>query len=153
MISKSKSQTQKLAARLAKRILRTTYYGLRARVIALHGDLGAGKTTFVQGFMKALGVRQYITSPTFLIIRKYELKSQWSSVKGQMFSNVYHFDLYRIHKPKELLDLGFKEIIKNPKNIVLIEWPERIKKLLPKDLTWIVLEHGKRENERIINKL
>lgn len=75
------------------------------------------------------------------------------NVKGQMFNNVYHLDLYRIHKPKELLDLGFKKIISDPENIVLIEWPERIKKLLPKNIIWIVLEHGKNENERIMHNL
>jgi len=157
MVSKSKSQTQKFAIRLAKKILNvpTLQSELRSRkrigatIIALHGDLGAGKTTFVQGFMKALGVKHRITSPTFLIIRKYEISTPLR--RGLVhYHHAYHLDLYRIHKPKELLDLGFKKIIQDQHAIVLIEWPERIKTLLPKNTIWIILEHGKTENERII---
>jgi len=155
MVSRSKTQTQKLAAKLSKTILLRPRKNVGATIIALQGELGAGKTTFVQGFMKALGVKQRITSPTFLIIRKYALKSQRSNVpgrtgKGQMFSNIYHLDLYRIYKAKELLDLGFKKIIADPKNIVLIEWPERVKKLLPKKIIKITFAHGKKVNERIM---
>lgn len=138
MVSKSKTQTQKFAAHLAKKIL-------KAKVIALHGDLGAGKTTFVQGFLKALGVKQHITSPTFVIFRRYSIPG------SRTFNFVYHFDLYRIHKPGEILDLGLKKIIKDPDNIVLIEWPEKIKKILPKNTIWVNFEHGKNQKERIIN--
>lgn len=152
MLSKSKFQTQKFAISLAKKILRITPYGLRAMVIALHGDLGAGKTTFTQGFLKALGTKQRVTSPTFLIMRKYEISTPLR--RGfTHYHHAYHFDLYRIQKPKELLDLGFKKIISDPHAIVLIEWPERIKKLLSKNAIWIVLGHGKKENERLISVL
>ena len=163
MLSKSKIQTQKLAIRLAKNILRANRPAAhgeprlqrepnrRATVLALRGDLGAGKTTFVQGFMKALGVKHRITSPTFVIFRKYPLKSHVSNVARQMFNNAYHFDLYRIHKPKELLDLGFQKILKDPHAIVLIEWPERVKKILPKNIILLNFKHGKNEKERIIN--
>ncbi len=149
MVSKSKTQTQKFAAKLAKQVLKAKSYKLKAQIIALHGDLGAGKTTFVQGLMKALGVKHRITSPTFLIIRKYEISTPLR--RGLVhYHHAYHLDLYRIQKSKELLDLGFKKMIQDPHAIILIEWPERIKNLLPKNLTWIVLKHGKKENERII---
>lgn len=152
MVSKFKSQTQKFAASLAKKILNSRFQIPNSRIIALHGDLGAGKTTFVQGFMKTLGVKQHITSPTFLIIRKYEI---FTSLRRGLshYHHAYHLDLYRIHKPKELLDLGFKKILQDPHAIVLIEWPERAKKLLPKNTVRINFEHGKKENERIINVL
>jgi len=164
MITKSKFQTQKFSANLAKTILAerspVSHRGIRAKenlkatVIALSGDLGAGKTTFAQGFIKALGVKHHITSPTFVIFRKYHLsqKSLPGQMKGesQKFLNVFHFDLYRIHDPKEILALGFKKIINNPQNIVLIEWPERIKKILPKNTIWINFEHGRNEKERNI---
>ena len=164
MISRSKSQTQKLAAKIAKEILNAKRSTLNAKVIALQGELGAGKTTFVQGFMKALGIKRHITSPTFIIYRKYPVKCQVSGVssdasgrspdlkkrRGCQVSNVYHFDLYRIHKPKEILDLGFKKIISNSDNIVLIEWPEKIKRTLPRRTTWIKFGHGRNEKERII---
>jgi tRNA threonylcarbamoyladenosine biosynthesis protein TsaE len=155
MISKSKKQTQKLAIRLAKRILRPTPYALRAKIIALQGELGSGKTTFVQGFMRGLCIKHHITSPTFIIYRKYQILRAGS----QKITNyqlpitnyyIYHFDLYRIHKPKEILDLGFRKIIRNPANIVLIEWPEKIKKILPKNTIWVYFEHGKNKQERII---
>lgn len=159
MITKSKSQTQKLAEKLAKQILKAQSSlsmgdlpkgeNRKARIVALHGDLGAGKTTFVQGFIKALGVRHHVTSPTFVIVRKYHL-SEKSKVESRKFLNVFHFDLYRIHGPNEILALGFKKIINDPQNIVLIEWPERIKKLLPKNIIRINFEHGRNEKERVI---
>ncbi|MCL5017061.1 MAG: tRNA (adenosine(37)-N6)-threonylcarbamoyltransferase complex ATPase subunit type 1 TsaE, partial [Patescibacteria group bacterium] len=101
MISKSRSQTQKIAIRLAKKIV-SDGVGKHARVLALIGDLGAGKTAFTQGFIKALGIKTHVPSPTFVIFRKYPLKSQGSKVKSQKFLKVYHFDLYRIQKPKEI---------------------------------------------------
>ena len=159
MLSKSKFQTQKFAIRLAKKILRANRpeQSRGATVIALCGDLGAGKTTFAQGFIKALGVKHHITSPTFVIFRKYHL-SQKSKVKSpwpgsQKFFNVFHFDLYRIHRPKEILDLGFKKILQDPYAIVLIEWPERIEKLLPKNIIKINFEHGKNVRQRRIRLL
>lgn len=163
MITRSKTQTQKFAVKLAKTILLRPSKRVGATIIALHGDLGAGKTTFTQGFIKALGVKHHITSPTFVIFRKYpisyklkvkskkEFKTSKSyKLKAKSYANVYHFDLYRIHRPKEILALDFKEIISNPENIVLIEWPERITKLLPKNTTWIYFSHGKKINERKI---
>jgi tRNA threonylcarbamoyladenosine biosynthesis protein TsaE len=149
MKTKSRTKTQKLAEKFAKQILKHKPKKSSAAVIALQGELGAGKTTFTQGFLRALGVKQHITSPTFLIMRKYEISAPLK--KGfAHYHHAYHFDLYRIQKPKELLDLGFRKIISDPNAIVLIEWPERIKKILPKNTTWIRFEHGKNEKERII---
>lgn len=117
-----------------------------AKVVALKGNLGAGKTTFIQGFAKALGVRGRIMSPTFILFRRYALD-------GKKYDNLYHFDLYRIHSVKDVEALGLKKIITDPKNIVLIEWPEKIKKLLPKNTIWINFEYGQKETERIIKVL
>ena len=105
--------------------------------MALSGELGGGKTTFVQGFMTGAGIKKKITSPTFVLLKNYKL--------------IYHIDCYRLKKAKELLDLGLREILINPKNIVLIEWPEIVKKYLPKSAIWIKFKYGKKENERIIN--
>ena len=114
-----------------------------ALILALSGNLGSGKTTFVQGFLRAAGIRRKITSPTFVLIKNYKIQTE-------NYKRVYHIDCYRIKKSKELLDLGLKEILNNPENIVLIEWPERIKKILPKDLIWIKFKHGEKENKRIL---
>lgn len=145
MISKSKIQTQKFAAGLAKKILKQPVKN--TVVLALSGELGSGKTTFVQGFMKGLGIKHHIASPTFIIFRKHKME-------GMRFGYVYHFDLYRIQKAKEILGLGFRKIINppagGPQNIVLIEWPEKIKNVLPKDAMWIEFGHGKRINIRKI---
>ncbi|HEY4475366.1 MAG TPA: tRNA (adenosine(37)-N6)-threonylcarbamoyltransferase complex ATPase subunit type 1 TsaE, partial [Candidatus Paceibacterota bacterium] len=107
--------------------------------------LGAGKTTFIQGFIKALGIRTRVTSPTFLIFRSYPLTKNLGGSRS-----VIHADLYRIQKFDELKTLGFKKILDNQKNIVLIEWAEKIKKHLPKKTLWIKLGYGLKENEREI---
>ena len=111
-------ETKKLGKSMARKILKLPKIK-GAFVVALQGDLGGGKTTFVQGFAKGLGIKEKITSPTFVIMKK--------------FKNFYHIDCYRIQKPEEILEIGFKEIISNPENIVAIEWPERIEKILPKN--------------------
>ena len=115
-----------------------------AGVVALSGELGAGKTTFIQGFLRALGVKRRITSPTFLIFKSYTLNAK-------PYTLVYHIDCYRIQKPAELLKLGLKKILADPRNIVLIEWAEKIKSLLPKGTIKIEFKHGRKENERLIN--
>jgi tRNA threonylcarbamoyladenosine biosynthesis protein TsaE len=108
--TKSPEETQKIAEFFASKFK-------SGGVVALSGELGAGKTTFVQGFAKGLGVQGKIISPTFLIIRQYPIPDQKNFF--------YHIDLYRIEKVK-LEDLGLKEILTDPGNIVVIEWPERI---------------------------
>lgn len=136
--------TKKFAAQLAKKILETGP-DKHAKVLALTGNLGAGKTTFIQGFIKALGIRTRVTSPTFLIFRPYSLpkKSHW-------FRFAIHADLYRIRSFAELKSLGFKKILERPRNIVLIEWAEKIKKYLPRKTLWINLNPGQKENTREI---
>ncbi|HEY4500081.1 MAG TPA: tRNA (adenosine(37)-N6)-threonylcarbamoyltransferase complex ATPase subunit type 1 TsaE [Candidatus Paceibacterota bacterium] len=142
MISRSKLQTQQIAKKLARKLLNAPHR-TQASVIALQGDLGAGKTTFTQGFARGLEIHRHITSPTFLIIRRYGIpKTDW---------NFYHLDLYQIKKAKEILDLGFKEIIRNPKNIVIIEWAEKIKSfLMKKKIIHVDFKHTKNENKRVI---
>ncbi|MEA2097681.1 MAG: tRNA (adenosine(37)-N6)-threonylcarbamoyltransferase complex ATPase subunit type 1 TsaE [Patescibacteria group bacterium] len=97
-------------------------------LICLSGDLGGGKTVFTQGLAKGLGVNGIVNSPTFLIMKKYN-----SSKKANKKYNLYHFDCYRISSYKEILDLGFPEIISGENNIIVIEWPEKIEKILPKN--------------------
>jgi len=116
-------QTQKLGEILAKEALKTKLKK-GALILGLEGDLGGGKTTFLQGFAKGLGAKEKILSPTFIILKRFK-------IKGLRFKCFYHIDCYRIEKPKKILDLGFKEIISNPQNIVAIEWAERIRKMLP----------------------
>lgn len=116
----------------------------KSLVIALQGEMGTGKTTFIKALAKILGLKKRIVSPSFLIIKSFPLK------KG-CFKKLFHIDVYRLKKTSELTKLGFIEIIKEPKNLVLIEWAEKIKTLLPQDTIWLKFKLGKKENERIIN--
>ncbi len=140
----SPSNTKKIAGFFGRELLAAKFSAKfsQATVIALRGNLGAGKTTFVQGFLRGLGVRSKITSPTFVILKKYKLKN----LKTYKF--VYHLDCYRVKSPKEVSEINFKEIFANPSNIVLIEWPERISKIIPKNSIRIKFDYGRKENER-----
>ncbi len=119
-------ETKTIAQKMARIWVGRSPWGRGALILSLEGDLGGGKTTFLQGFAKGLGIKEKILSPTFVIMRKSKIKNQKSK-----FNNFYHIDCYRIQKPKEILDLGWKEIIKNPRNIVAVEWAEKISKILP----------------------
>lgn len=147
IITRSKLQTQKLSRELAQKIIRAKKINKTALIVALKGDLGAGKTTFAQGFLRGLGVKSKITSPTFVLIKTYNLQP---ATYNKKFEKASHVDCYRIKNVREIIDLDFKKIISNSQNIVLIEWPEHISKILPKKRINIFFEHGKKENEREI---
>lgn len=115
----------------------------KAVVITLTGDLGAGKTTFTQGFLKELGVRRRIISPTFLIIRPYDLERT-------VYTKAYHLDCYRLKKPEELLSLGFKEMLADPHAIILIEWPEIIEHQLPAHTLALMFKHPEKGSHRMV---
>lgn len=103
--------------------------GEHAFVVTLSGELGSGKTTFVQGFAAGLGIKEKILSPTFVIVKSYGVPNTEKTL--------YHIDCYRIKDSKDLLELGWREIVQNPNDIILLEWPERAKGILPKELTSI----------------
>ena len=117
-----------------------------ATTFALQGDLGAGKTTFVQGFLKGLGSKKRVTSPTFILMRRHAL----AGAAPKKFKNVFHIDAYRLKKPEHMAALELSVILNEPGNIILIEWPEKAKEFLPKNTTWVTFDHGKGENERFI---
>lgn len=121
-LTTSPAQTKKLGKSLAQKALKSSSRK-RAFVVGLEGELGSGKTTFLQGFASGLGIRGRVLSPTFIIIRRLK--------------NFYHIDCYRIQKPRELLNLGFKKMVDNPQNIIAIEWADRVKKILPKNTVMV----------------
>jgi len=151
MVTKNEQETKKVARLLAEEIVNKPLKTRGAAVIALEGELGSGKTRFVQGFAKGLGIRQRLTSPTFVLMKKYNLpKRKITSYGLRATDYLFHIDCYRLSKPKELLDLDFKEIVSDPKNIVLIEWAEKIRKILPKNIIWIKFEIISPRERRII---
>ena len=114
-------------------------------VIALYGDLGSGKTTFMQGLAKGLGITKNIISPTFIIMRTYVLGTK---EKGLGLRNLYHLDLYRIENEAHAVDLGLKELMGDHENVVAIEWPDKIENMLPEkriNLYFEYLEEDKRQ--------
>lgn len=150
-LSNNPSQTKKIGKTLAEKILKGEL-GKTAQVLALQGDLGGGKTTFLQGFARGLGVKDKILSPTFVILKKFKIKKQFygKSKATARFKNFYHIDCYRIEKPKELLLLGFRKIISDSQNIVAVEWAEHIKKILPQSAILINFEFIGKNKRKIV---
>jgi len=95
-----------------------------ALVIGLVGDLGSGKTTFVQSVAKLLKVKELVVSPTFVLQKRYQINLEKSS-----FESLIHIDAYRLENGKDLLGLDWNEISNNSKNIIFIEWPERVEEV------------------------
>lgn len=108
-------------------------------VFLLSGTLGAGKTCLTQGIAWGLGVEGYTRSPTFVLVSKY---------RGRL--TLHHIDLFRIDDPREALDLGLEEYISGG-DVCVVEWADRATELFPQASTWIVLEYGTRETDRIIS--
>lgn len=96
--------------------------------VLLYGDLGFGKTTFVQGVAKGLGVEKRIISPTFVIVRHYKIATSHQPLAIRSF---YHIDLYRVETESDLKGIGMEEILRDKTSIKLIEWPEKLGSLMP----------------------
>lgn len=128
-ISNSLEETQKIARDFVSSIREKSDC---ATVVGLYGDLGAGKTSFTQGVSKALGVEDNIVSPTFVIMKVYEIPTfNFSLLTLNYF---IHIDAYRIEKSSELLHLGWQDIVSDSKNLILIEWPERVVDIMPEHI-------------------
>lgn len=97
-----------------------------AVLVTLSGELGAGKTSFAQGIARELGIEEPITSPTFVLEKKYNLPA------GKQFKHLVHIDAYRLEGRKSLTPLGFSELYDDPSNLILLEWPEFVQEQLPK---------------------
>lgn len=138
-ITLSERETKKIGFDFSKKITNQR----RSVILALNGDLGSGKTMFVKGFLKGLGIKEKIISPTFIIFRHYNARLGY-------FKNIYHFDFYRIKSYGELKALGFDKILKEPNALIIIEWAQKIKRYLPKETIWINFKYGRKINFRKI---
>lgn len=125
-LTKTSQETKKLAYNFSKRLKPGDF-------LAFYGNLGSGKTTFIQGLAEGLGINARIISPTFIIIRTYKINNQKSIIKNQdqRPKAFYHIDLYRTESKNDLLELGIDEIIEDKNNIIAVEWAEKMKDMLP----------------------
>lgn len=112
-------------------------------LLCLEGELGAGKTTFTQGLLAGLGVKETVNSPTFLVMKQYLLENKDRTIK-----KIYHIDAYRIDG-REMLDLGWEELIADGENILIVEWPEKIREIIPTDFWQIDFAHLEGDRRKI----
>lgn len=148
IISKSLAETDIVARDFLKELQefkKTNQNTSAAVVVGLFGELGSGKTTFSQSLGRHLRINEFMTSPTFVIEKIYKLDGK------NDFDNLIHIDAYRLEKGRELEVLGFKELLKDSKNLILIEWPERVADILPDNMIKIYFKFIS-ENEREIEK-
>jgi len=111
-----------------------------ATVVALSGELGSGKTTFVQAVARHFGVEESVTSPTFVLEKMYELPPD--SARGEnKFSRLIHIDAYRVEDASELIVIGWGKIARDPDNLILLEWPEHVSALIPDGASRIALTY------------
>ncbi|OGG86694.1 tRNA (adenosine(37)-N6)-threonylcarbamoyltransferase complex ATPase subunit type 1 TsaE [Candidatus Kuenenbacteria bacterium RIFCSPHIGHO2_02_FULL_39_13] len=127
-------------------------------IIGLVGKLGAGKTQFVKGLAQGLGIKNNITSPTFVLLKTYNLPARHRCAQalagGQLTTNdlqLIHVDCYRLSSPEELADIGWRELVSDKNNIIVVEWADKIRKIMPKNTIWIKFSIGKKDNQRKIS--
>ena len=138
-ISKNTKKTAQIAKMFLNKILKRNIKHRGALVVGLSGNLGAGKTTFIQAVARHLGIKNKVSSPTFVIIKKYSLK------KPGDYKFLFHLDAYRLKNEKELLHLGWGEIINNKKHLVFIEWPENVPKIIPSHARFVYISSDDKE--------
>ena len=120
-LRETQAEAEKVVRELAERPSRE-----HATVLALYGDLGSGKTAFTKGIARALGIETEVTSPTFIIEKIYALVHP-------TFDRFIHIDAYRLERPEELRALGWDDIVADPRNLIVVEWADRVEPLIPKD--------------------
>lgn len=126
----SLEETQKLAKDWLASLPQKTD---EATIVGLYGNLGSGKTTFAQAVARELGIKSAVTSPTFVIEKLYETTHPY-------FARLIHIDAYRLESGRELQTLNFEDLVDNPNNLILIEWPENVKEILPENHLKILCE-------------
>ena len=137
--SKSAEETLQFGVRIAQEMK-------EGGSLFLFGDLGSGKTTFTQGFAQGLGIKNRIQSPTFIVMREYVIPERNDGL-------FYHVDLYRLETEREIEHAGVLSMIRDPKNVVVVEWAEKMKGLLPtvrRELHFRFVDEKTRRIEEVI---
>jgi tRNA threonylcarbamoyladenosine biosynthesis protein TsaE len=132
-----KTEIPKISKKLINKVLKMS--NKKARVVALSGELGTGKTTLTQELAKQFGIKDTVISPTFVIMKTYDIdpKSDYYA----HFKRLVHIDAYRLDSHLELYRIGWSEIQNDQDNLVIIEWPEKVKNCLESDALWVKLGH------------
>ena len=145
-ISKSTEETKNFAKKFAKKLK-------AGDVLALYGDLGAGKTTFIQGLAVGLGFTGKVFSPTFIFVRPYKISTQTSEIRDQksVINTLYHIDLYRLGKAEDLKNIGVEEFLNERGAVSAIEWAGKCEKILPAGKTIKIYLKARGESTRQIN--
>ena len=134
VISHSVAETEKIAQVWLAEMVATPANDSQAVVVGLYGNLGSGKTTFTQDVARALGIKETITSPTFVIMKRYE-------INGSRFKYLVHIDAYRLEKSADFDALNLKDTMNDPYNLILIEWAENVEDALPSNMQKIGFEY------------
>ena len=127
IITNSEKETKAWAKKLSKQLT-------GGRVVSLEGNLGSGKTVIVKAVAKALGIKEIVNSPTFVLMKVYKVRS--GPIK-----NLVHVDAYRLDGATELLEIGLADYLGQPDSLVLIEWGDKVKEILPSDAFRIKIAH------------
>ncbi len=138
----SARETKKAAEKILHTLLMKR---LRPTILALEGELGSGKTTFIQGLARGLGIKEKVQSPTFVLVKWYKL-----SKRRHPLRHLVHVDAYRLESLAEARHLGLRDAFRDPEAIIVIEWADRIKKLIPKNAVWIRFTHGTKPSTRYL---
>lgn len=136
ILSKSARETASIGKSLARSLPRGT-------TVALLGNLGAGKTVFAKGFAAGLGIKESVTSPTFILMNVYQ-------VRRKDIQTFVHVDCYRVARTSDMKDIGLEEYTRDPKAVVLIEWADRVKKILPRGTVTVSLRVAGETSRRIV---
>ncbi len=150
--SSSPAETKRIARRILSRIKEKnarTKKDAHVHILALEGDLGSGKTTFAQGIGNALGIR-HLPSPTFTLMNTYSLNK---TNRGHLapWNTLVHIDCYRASSAHDFEDIGVHDMLADPRALVLIEWPEIVRPLLPHGAAlFLAFSHGRKPSDRII---